>query len=360
MTTPAQTGYYMPAEWEEHEATWLQWPHDAHYPGQQMRIEHFWLALAQRLHQRELVRIAVQDERQGEHVQHLIKYYGFDEAAIDLHLIPTDDVWARDNGPIFLVDGQGNLAATAWNFNGWGGRHVYEADRLVPARIAELLDIQLYQAPITLEGGGIEVNGQGTLIATRTSILNDNRNPGRSQAEIEAVMKAYLGLEQIIWLTGAPPELCSYIGDETDLHVDGEVRFVDYATVLYSWTDDRANPAYAYLERHRAELDTATTESGKALTLVPLPLPDRAIYSTEDKATAPPFTTRLASGVYANYYVANGVVLVPVYGDANDVVAKGILAEHFPGREIVGLPVQVVAELGGMIHCVTQQQPAVQ
>ena len=359
MTSPVEDGFHMPAEWEEHEGTWLQWPHDDTFPDHQMRIEHFWLAMAMPLHQHEVLHIAVQDERRAEHVQHLLAYYGFDLGNIDLQLIPTDDVWARDNGPIFVVDGQGNLAVTGWNFNGWGQRYPYKVDRMVPARISELLGVPFYQAPITLEGGGIEVNGQGTLIATRSSILNDNRNRGVGQDEVEAAMKAYLGLEQIIWLTGAEREYCDYIGDDTDLHVDGDTRFVGDATVLHSWTPDRANPAFSYLERHRHELEAATTESGKSLTVIPLPIPDKMLYSTEDPATRPPFLSKLAVAVYANYYVANGVVLVPVYGDANDAVAKGIIAEHYPGREIVGIPVQVVAELGGMMHCVTQQQPAV-
>jgi len=359
MTTPAEAGFYMPAEWETHEGTWLQWPHDDTFPGHQMRLENFWLAMAMPLHQHEVVHIAVQDERRAEHVHHLLDYYGFDMGNIDLRIVPTDDVWTRDNGPIFVVDGEGNLAVTDWNFNGWGERYPYKVDRTVPARIADLLDIARYQAPITLEGGGIEVNGQGTLIATRSSIINDNRNPGLSQGEIEAGMAAYLGLQQIIWLTGAPREYCDYIGDDTDLHVDGDTRFVDDSTVLHSWTPDKANPAFSYLDRHRQELEAATTESGNPLTVISLPIPDKMVYSTEDPATRPPFQSKLAVAIYANYYVANKVVLVPVYGDVNDAPAKGIIAEHFPGREIVGIPVQVVAELGGMMHCVTQQQPAV-
>jgi agmatine deiminase len=172
-------------------------------------------------------------------------------------------------------------------------------------------------------------------------------------------MKTYLGLEQIIWLTGAPRQFCDFIGDDTDLHVDGDTRFVGESTVLHSWTADKSNPAYPYLERHRVELEEAVTESGKPLTVVPLPIPDKLVYSTADPATRPPFQSKLAVAIYANYYVANKLVLVPVYGDANDALAKAIIAEHFPSREIVGIPVQVVAELGGMMHCLTQQQPAV-
>jgi agmatine deiminase len=358
MKTPAEDGFYMPAEWEKHGGTWLQWPHDDLYPGHQMRLEGFWLALTGVLHRHEMVYIAVQDERRAEHVQHLLQYYGFDMDNIDLYLIATDDVWARDNGPVFVVDGKGNLAATAWNFNGWGKRYAYEVDRTVPRRIAELLDVPLYEAPITLEGGAIEVNGQGTLMATRSSIINDNRNPDISQGEIEAVMKAYLGLEKIIWLSGAPREFCDRVGSDTDMHIDGYARFVGEATVLYSWTEDRANPYYPYLKQHRQDLVEATTASGNHLTTIALPLPESLLYSTVDVATRPPFSSKLTVAEYANFYVANEVILVPAYGDANDARARGIIAEHYPDREIIGLPVQLVAELGGMMHCVTQQQPA--
>ena len=358
--TPADAGFYVPAEWEKHEGTWLQWPHDDTPEGSQMRLEHIWLAMTEALHEHETVHIAVPDERRRDHLQHQIAYYGFDQSQIDIHVIPTDDVWVRDNGPIFLVNEGGELAATDWNFNGWGGRYPFEKDRTVPGRIAELLSIPLFTAPIVLEGGGIEVNGKGTLLAARTSIINPNRNPGKSQGEIEGALRQVMGIEHVIWLSGAPRDFCNKIGDDTDFHIDGAARFVDEATVLYSWTDDESNPSYPYLKRHRKELQSATTESGKPLTLIPLPLPETGLYSTINTATAAPFEAVPAVAVYANYYVANEVVLVPVYGDVNDTLAKSIIAEHFPGRKILGIPAHAVAELGGMMHCVTQQQPLTQ
>lgn len=360
MSTPAEAGFYMPAEWEEHEGTWLQWPHDGRHRGQQMRLEHLWLAMTQALHEHETVHIAVTDEPGRDHLYHQIAYYGLDASNIDVHVIPTDDVWARDNAAIFVVNGSGELAATDWNFNGWGGRFPFEKDRMVPARIAELLSVPLFRAPITLEGGGIEVNGKGTLIATRTSIINSNRNPGKGQAEIEEVLKQYFGLQHIIWLSGAPRDLCDSIGDDTDYHIDGAARFTDESTVLYTWTEDQSNPEYPYLQQHLRELQAATTESGKALTLVSLPVPECRLTSTANTRTAAPFEAVPAVATYANFYVANGVVLVPVYGSTNDAVAKGIIAEQFPERKIIGFPSQVLAELGGMMHCVTQQQPSVQ
>jgi agmatine deiminase len=355
--TPKNQGFYMPAEWEPHEGTWLQWPHDGPFPDEQIRLESLWLMMTEALHQHETVHIVAIDDRHKEHIQHLARYYGWDESRIDIHVIPTDDVWARDNGPIFVVNDDGELAITAWNFNGWGERYSYQKDRLVPEKVAAALSLPLFTGSITLEGGGIEVNGKGTLIATRSSIINPNRNPGISQSEIDAALREYLGLTHIIWLSGASREFCDAVGSETDLHVDGYARFTNESTVLYSWTDDETNTFYPILKQHRDELRNATTESGKALTIVSLPKPENATYSTLVTTTRPPFEATASLAVYANFYVANNIVLVPVYGDINDARAKSIIAEHFPGREIIGLPANVLADMGGMMHCVTQQQP---
>jgi agmatine deiminase len=350
--TPVEAGFYMPAEWERHEGTWLQWPHDDTHVGTQMRLEHVWLAMTEALHAHEIVHILVSDEARRDHVYQQTRYYGFDERAIDVHVFPTDDVWARDSGPIFLVNDAGELAATDWNFNGWGERYPYDKDAKVPAGIARMASARLCAAPITLEGGGVDVNGAGTMLATRSSIENPNRNPGWSLDRIEGVLRDYLGVKHVIWLSGKRG-----VGD-TDFHIDGAARFVDEATVLYSWTDDASHPRYATFKKHRNELGRAVNQSGEPLALVPLPLTEARIYATGRASTRPPFTQVPSLGLYANFYVANGVVLVPVYGDANDAQAKSIIAEHFPHREIVGILAHVLAELGGMIHCVTQQQPA--
>ena len=349
--TPAQTGFHMPAEWEKHDGTWLQWPHDDTHSGSQMRLEHVWLRMTEVLHQHEVVHIVVPDERGQEHVYQQVAYYGFDQSNIDVCVFPTNDMWARDSGPIFLVNDKGELVATDWNFNGWGERYPYDEDTKVPAGIAEVLSIPIFTAPITLEGGGVEVNGKGTLLATRSSIVNPNRNPDHTLEEIEQALREYLCVDHFIWLSGKKG-----MGD-TDFHIDGAARFVDEQTVLYSWTDDPSHPRYPYFRQHREELERAVTKSGKPLTLVPVPVTEARIYATRYASTVPPFEPVPSLGLYANYYVANNVVLAPVYGDVNDARAKIIIAEHFPGREIVGILAHMLAELGGMIHCVTQQQP---
>ena len=356
---PQDLGYHMPAEWESHEGSWLIWPHNDTHEGTQLRLEHLWLKMTMALHEYETVHIIVPDERRRDHLHQQLLYYGLDNSAIDIHIISNDDVWVRDCGPIFLVNDQDELAVTSWNFNGWGERYPFQKDRLIPAEVADKLGLPLFTAPITLEGGAIEVNGQGTLIATRSSILNPNRNPGKWQDEIDGAIKDYLGVQHTIWLTGASREFCDLVGSDTDLHVDSYARFTDESTVLYSWTDDEANNFYPVLKQHRGELRKSRTESGKPLTLVCLPKPVNEMYSTLDPSTRPPFENVLSLGSYANFYVANSVVLVPVYGDVNDARAKSILAEQFPDREIVGIPAWATAELGGMMHCVTQQQPMV-
>lgn len=355
--TPSSLGYHMPAEWEPHEGTWLIWPHEDTHEGSQLHLEHLWLEMTMALCEHETVHIIVPDERRGEHLNHQLTYYGLDDSNLDVRIISNDDVWVRDCGPIFLVNNQGDLAVTNWNFNGWGERYPYQKDRLVPEKTAEALSLPLFTAPITLEGGAIEINGHGTLIATRSSIINPNRNPGQSQDEIEAAIKDYLGIQHIIWLSGASREFCDLVGSDTDLHVDGYARFTDESTVLYSWTDDTSSKFYPILKQHWDELGNAWIESGKPLTLERLPKPENEMFSTLTSATRPPFDKKLSLGTYANFYIANNIVLVPVYGDVNDANAKSIIAEHFPTREIIGIPAWATAELGGMMHCVTQQQP---
>ncbi len=356
--TPKDLGYHMPAEWEPHEGTWLIWPHNDTHEGSQLHLEHLWLEMTMALAEHETVHIIVPDERRREHLHHQLAYYGVNDRNLDVRVIANDDVWVRDCGPIFLVNDQGDLTVTEWNFNGWGERYPFRKDRLVPSSVAKALSLPLFTAPITLEGGAIEVNGKGTLLATRSSIINPNRNPGKSQDEIAAAFKDYLGIQHTIWLSGAPRDFCDLVGSDTDLHIDGYARFADESTVLYSWTDDESNNFYPYLRQHRDELRNARTESGKALTLVPLLKPENEMYSTLASSTRPPFDSTLSLGTYANFYIANNVVLVPVYGDVNDARAKSIIAEHFPDRAVIGIPAWATAELGGMIHCVTQQQPS--
>ena len=346
--------YRVPAEWETHEGTWLQWPQEKLYRGYELKLEGMWLTMVDVLHRHENVHIIVCDERQSDHVEAQLKYFDIGLENIDVHIIPTDDVWARDNGPIFVVNKDGDLAITNWEFNGWAGRFEYRLDNQVPAAIGEKLSITVFNPPMVLEGGAVEVNGKGTFMATRTSIIDPHRNPGKSQEEIEEILGDYLGVRHFIWLSGAGRGECEKWGDETDSHIDIVARFTDESTVLYNWTDDKSDPRHDMFITVLQELQEGTTESGKPLTLVPLPVPK--VYQTS--AMASWRKSAMTDAAYSNYLVANGVVLVPVFAHENDERGKAIIAEQFPDREIIGIDAVGLIEHGGAIGCVTQPQPS--
>jgi len=214
------------------------------------------------------------------------------------------------------------------------------------------------EASIVAEGGAFEVDGEGSLLATRSSILNPNRNPGLAQAAAERAFRDLLGARNVLWLSGAPPEVCESLGDCTDWHIDLAARFTPQHAILFADSDDRSDPRWQYLKRHREELSGASDALGRALDLVALPSPE--VYTVNPVELSPGVIARpgsLLDAAYTNYLVTNGIVLVPMYGQRCDERARAILQEHFPDREIVGISSLAVSEEGGAIHCVTQQQP---
>lgn len=351
--TPKSLGYRMPAEWEPHEGTWLQWPQDKLYHGYELKLERIWLNMVEALHEHENVHLIVSGERQRDHIGNQLVYHNIGLKNVDFHIIPTNDVWARDNGPIFVVNDNGETAITDWDFNGWGGRFPCDLDDKVPAAVGEKLDIPVFKAPMVLEAGAVEVNGKGTFMATRTSIIDSYRNPGMSQEDIEAVLSQYLGVKHFIWLTGAGRGECDQWGDETDSHIDIVARFTDESTVLCNWTSDLSDPRYKMLAKSYNELEASVTESAKPINVVSLPLP--VVHQTSNMTDWRKST--LADAAYSNYLIANNVVLVPVYGHTNDQRALSIISEHFPSREIIAIEVVALIEHGGAIGCVTQPQP---
>lgn len=354
-------GFRMPAEWEPHDAVWLQWPDERMRPtpGYQAKLEWIWIAMTRAMQPHVAVRIVVGDAAQHDHVTRQLRLFGVEDRNIELHILPIDDVWMRDNGPIFVVDDKGRVAVTDWNFNGYGEKSpVWQKDGAVPASLADLLGLPCFSTPLTTEGGSIEVNGTGTMMATESSILDPNRNPGLSREAIERGLGDHLGLSHFIWLPGAPPDVCAAFGDFTNWHVDIAARFAPSGAVLYCWSGDDNDPRTPYLKQHRATLETATDEAGRELDCVALPQPMIHSVSAVDFGSGPHPPGSLTDGAYTNYLVTNGIVLLPVYGRPEDDTVKAILAEHFPGREIVGIPTLTLTEEGGAIHCVTQQQPA--
>ncbi len=339
--------YRMPAEWEEHEGTWLSWPHRFSFRGEHYRseLDGIWVSMAKALHEGENVHILVYDEQEKQHVQALLKEANIDMCKIDLIIMETNDVWIRDNGPIFVYDEEDNLVITNWKFNGWGNKYAYDLDNQIPEKISKLCNIERIDIPMVLEGGGINVNGSGTLMAALTSIVNDNRNSEYTKEEQEHIMSQYLGIKNYIWITGIVGE---ENGDEdTDYHIDGAACFTNQNTILYEYDPFKEDKAYlleAY-DKHYQEIRKCKTEDGADLKLVPVPLTRKEVKDAGCK------------GSYLNFYIGNKVVLVPIYNDENDALALKIIEGQFPERKIVGIDVCKLYPYGGMIHCVTQQQP---
>jgi agmatine deiminase len=358
--TPSQSNYRMPAEWEPHAATWIAWPHNASdWPGKFAAIPWVYAELVRVLAQQERVEILVQDATEEHRAAGILARNGVDLARIGFHRWPTNRVWLRDSGPIFVLDSAGQPAITNWHFNAWAKYTDWQLDDQNPARVAKLLRLPSIQPAIALdngrkrrlvlEGGSIDVNGgidgQATLITTEECLLSDiqQRNPATTRDQLEAAFHQYLGIDQVLWLDRG----CA--GDDTHGHVDDITRFVASDTIVTAVEPDTADDNHAPLAENLRRLQAARTPQGKQWNLVQLPMPRPVVFRGQ----------RLPAS-YANFYIANGVVLVPTFNDPRDRTALAILAELFPNREVVGIHcVDFIWGLGAW-HCMTQQQPAAQ
>ena len=344
--TPVSLGYAMPAEWSPHEATWLSWPHNQEtWPTQLPEVQHVWVQMIRALSFYERVNLLVNDEATRRHVAARLQSAGANMGLIAFFHISTVDVWMRDYGPTFVTRvGQGNpLASNDWIFNGWGGKYKgYEDDDGVAREIALRLHIPVFSHPVVLEGGSIEVNGRGTCLTTEQCLLNKNRNPQMSRAQVEQFLKDSLNVNHLIWLAEG------IAGDDTDGHIDDIARFVDATTVACVVEENSRDENYAALQENYERLQGAVDQDGRKLSIIALPSP----------APVRSGGLRLPAS-YANFYIANGLVLVPLFEDENDGRAMGILRELFAGREVIGFRCNAVVAGLGAIHCVTQQQPKV-
>ena len=344
--TPASLGYSMPAEWARHRATWLSWPHNLEtWPIELEAVREIWLQMICALASHEKVYLLVHDAVSEHNVVARLQRAKADLANVTLLKIPTVDVWMRDYGPTFVTR-QGPtdpLAINDWIFNGWGGKYQeYRADDQVARDLAALLNVPVFDHRLILEGGSIDVNGAGTCLTTEQCLLNPNRNSHLSRAEIEKFLKSALGLSQVIWLGEG------IIGDDTDGHIDDIARFVDPTTVACIVEANSKDENYCSLQDNYERLKSARDQRGDKLNVIKLPCP-APLY--RDGARLP--------ASYANFYIANEVVLVPVFDDPSDAVALGTLRELFPGRNVIGLRCDGVVAGLGAIHCVTQQEPAI-
>lgn len=343
---PIMAQYSMPSEEHPHEGTWLQWPHNYTYGSGAEDLEISWVAMTAALTEGERVHIIAYNEGEISHITSLLNNAQIDMDQVDFALCPTDDFWARDNGPFFVEDDQGQWVILDWGFNGWGGDAPFELDDDVPIVTANQLNLPLIDlSAMVLEGGAIEVDGQGTLMATRSSITGEDRNPTLTEAEIETYFATYLGVEQVIWLDG------HYGGNEdiTDLHIDGFVKFAAGNTLI---TMNNPDLSYWYVgAEDRNIIDQAENAEGTPYTRVNLPLTQYPVQTTWGLDLG-------FRSSYVNYYVGNTVVLVPEYNDPMDSTALEIVQELYPSRTAVGINCQNMLQWGGMVHCVTQQQPS--
>ena len=337
--TPAAAGYVMPPEWAPHEATWLSWPKDPlTWPDRVPQVETIFLRMIELLAEHETVNLLVNDEETEARVRARMTWP--QAANVCVHRLRTVDSWIRDYGPNFLVRGA-ELAYNDWGFNAWGGKYeTLMADDGVGAALEPLLGIPRFTPGLVLEGGSIDVNGAGVVMTTEQCLLSPNRNPGRSKVEIEQALRDYLGVSEVLWL-GKGVE-----GDDTDGHIDDISRFVSPTTIVTIVEDDPASANYAPLQDNLRRLQLARDVNGRAYDIVTLPMPGAVLADGEPLPAS-----------YANFYIANGVVLLPVYGHTNDARAAETLQRVFPTRRVVPIQCEPLVWGMGAIHCVTQQQP---
>jgi agmatine deiminase len=337
--------YTMPDETQPHEGTWLQWPHQYQYGSTyRNRLDATWVAMTKALVASEKVHIIAYNATEKSRITSLLNNAGIPMTNIDFKLFQTNDVWVRDNGPIYVKNSAGQLIVQDWGFNGWGFKTPYSKDNVIPASVATaqaLPKVDLNKTMV-LEGGAFEIDGNGTFLATKSAILNSNRNPGMTQAQAETILNQNLGVTNFIWLTGVPN------ADLTDMHIDGFARFGDPNTIV-----TMNNTDLTYWEVPSADitkLNNAKNTNGAAFNFIKLPLTRNNVVTTYGKNLG-------YKGSYVNYYVGNNRVLVPNYNDPNDAVANQMLQNLYPTKTVVGIDVRNLYANGGMVHCVTQQQP---
>jgi agmatine deiminase len=354
---PTELGYRWPAEWERHEATWLAWPHAADWPGKAAAIPWVFAEMARQLGRRERVRILVRSAAERSHARSVLGRAGVPEGSVEFFRHATDRSWTRDFLPLFVVRrrraGRGaELGAVKWRFNGWGRYANHHQDEAAGLAVADGIATACWR-PATmvrgrerlavLEGGAIDGDGQGTCLASRPCLVSGPRARNRAlgQAGLERLLRDHLRVQRVLWMGDGID------GDDTSGHVDDFVRFVAPSRVVIAREPNRRDSNAACLDRARECLRGATDARGRRLELIELPMPEPVSFRGE----------RLPAS-YANFYVANGVVLVPTFNDVADRVALGILSELFPGRRVVGIhSLDLVLGLGAL-HCSTQQQPA--
>jgi agmatine deiminase len=347
MSTPSELGYRMPAEWEPHIGTWFTWPRPEgiSFPDKYDTVPPVYAQLINELLQVEEVHINVWDAEKEQLVKELLQSNKVSVDRVHFHHFPAYEPWCRDHGPIFVVrnnSGFRERAVIDWDYNAWGGKYPpFDLDDAVPQHVARYRRLPLFSPKIVMEGGSIEVNGQGTLLTTTACLLNPNRNPQLNKSQIEQYLKDYLGVRQILWLSEG------IIGDDTDGHIDDISRFVNEQTIVTVIEEDPKDENYEILQENLKLLKTFRDLNGTPFRIVEIPMPEAVAHQDQ----------RLPAS-YANFYIANGIVLVPTYRSRNDKRALKILQDLFPSRKVIGVDSTELIWGLGSFHCISQQEPA--
>ena len=345
-----EAGFRMPAEWEPHVATWLAWPHNREdWPGKFQPIQWVYAEIVRQLAKLERVRIVVKDEAHKKAATRVLTRVGANLDAVDFYIWPTDRVWTRDSGPIFVKNNEtGEVAITDWHFNAWAKYPNWHEDDELPSRVATELGLRSWQPHIgnhrvVLEGGSIDVNGRGTMLTTEECLLSDEqaRNPGISRNQLEQCFAEHLAVTNVIWLDKG------IVGDDTHGHVDDITRFVAPDRIVTAVEPNKQDPNHEILAENLRRLKSSRLENGMQADVIELPMPAPVVFDGQ----------RLPAS-YANFLVANGIVLVPVFNDPNDRVALNVLAGAIPDRTIIPIYCGDFVWGLGTIHCASQQQPA--
>lgn len=345
--TPSSLGYSFPPEWHPHDATWFSWPRPEgiSFPDKYHTVPENMARIFAQIAPRERVEINVPNGNYEYLVKKQLEENGCPLRNIYFHHIKTNENWCRDHGPAFVLKrsrGKVRRAIVDWGFNAWGGKYPpFDDDDAVPTKIAEELKLPVFYPGIVMEGGAVDFNGDGVILTTTACLLNKNRNPGLGKKQIEQYLKDYYGQQHVVWLGEG------IVGDDTDGHVDDLARFINPRTIVAAVEEDPQDPNYEILRDNLRRLELARDASGKPFHIVRIPMPGRIEHDGQ----------RLPA-TYVNFYFINGALLVPTYGNKRkDRKALGILQEHLPRHEVIGVDCREIIWGLGAIHCLSQQQP---
>lgn len=344
--TPKEQGFFFPPEWHPHRATWLTFPHNDHswQDDKLDRMRPQYLQFIKAISEGELVCLNVNDIRLKARVLQWLSEAGVDLDRIRIVINPTNDAWCRDHGPAFLINpATGERMIVNWEYNAWGGKYPpYGDDDFLPVAIAQYLNLPHVSPGIVMEGGSVEFNGAGTVLTSKSCLLNPNRNPHLNQAQIERYLCDFYGMDQVLWVEGG------IVGDDTDGHIDDTTRFVNEDTVVACVEEDPSDENQAILQTNLQMLKEMRLLNGKQLNIIELPMP-KPVYINDFRTP----------GSYANFLICNAGVIVPVFNNPNDDRAIGILEQAFPGRKVIPLLADEIIWGQGSFHCLSQQEPLV-